>query len=203
MFTIGQTVVTIRRLKVIDEARNAELFRLLLTTLEDAVWEQVNADYEASLQPSKIVWRVEHHRRGLSFFRPVLRELCFWDDFDSPDAALAEFDSCSEALTDPGLVGGLAGWAREIGASFQDCWRWVFFRCRRPDSVSATAVEEAVNDRYLERHAAEQRELLAAERALQVGAANDAIMLAADPSQPEFWTRLRPEEADAVMGCPD
>ena len=160
-------------------------------------------DYEASLQPSKIVWRVEHHQRGLSFLRPVLRELCFWDDFETPEAALAEFDRCSEALTDPGLIGGLAGWAREIGASVRDCWRWMMFRFERLFWVSPSAREEAVNDRHLDRYAAEQREVLAAERALGVGAAGDAMLLAADPSQPEFWDRFEPEDADALLGCPE
>ena len=142
MFSMGQTVVTIRRLKVAEEERGRELFRLFFTPLSEEAWEQLNVDYETSLQPTKIVWRVEHHQRGLSFFRPVLREMCFWDDFETPEAALAEFDRCSEALTNPGLIGGLAGWAREIGASVRDCWRWVMFRFKRPYWASPSAREK-------------------------------------------------------------
>ena len=116
MFTMGQTVVTLRQAKAADEELSCQLWEQLFTAVDDAARAQLSQAYQQALT-ARTVFRVQYFHRGLRCFRLKLYDL-WWDDFDTEDEAREAYEQATARLK-VGLVAGVQGWARELASSFK------------------------------------------------------------------------------------
>jgi hypothetical protein len=125
MTRLGDIVMTCRSVEVQDDAVALPLFdRLLKGDETDGLWE-------AYLAATRRVWRVETSIRGLSYFRPILRTLSDWADFENGAEALGYIAEMQERLPPMSLDDELHAWADELKISFRECGDWLSFKLRR------------------------------------------------------------------------
>jgi hypothetical protein len=128
---IGDIVMTCRHIEVQDEAAALPLFdRLLKGDETDGLWD-------AYLAAQKRVWRVQSYILGLSVFRPVLRALSDWADFESEGEAQAYVAEMQAPLAPMCLDDELSAWSYELKVSFRECCSWLSLKVRwlRPSSL--------------------------------------------------------------------
>ncbi len=125
MTRMGDIVMTCRSVEVQDDAVALPLFdRLMRGDETDGLWD-------AYLAATKRVWRVETSIRGLSCFRPILRTLSDWADFESGAEALGYIAEMQERLPPMSLDDELCAWVDELKVSFRECCRRLRLKLRR------------------------------------------------------------------------
>jgi hypothetical protein len=93
--------------------------------------DETDGLWEACQTATKRVWRVETSIRGLSGFRPILRTLSDWADFESGAVALGYIADMQERLPPMSLDDELSAWADELKLSVRDCGDWLRLKLRR------------------------------------------------------------------------
>ena len=127
MTRMGDIVMTCRSVEVQDDAVALPLFDRLMRG------DETDGLLDAYLAARKRVWRVESSIQGLSCFRPVLRVLSDWADFESEAEARAYIADMQArlALAPMSLDDELYAWADELKVSFRECGEWLSFKLRR------------------------------------------------------------------------